>query len=97
MPVTAAFYFPVPALIADAIARDPIAIDALLTLGLAGGLVVAAVVVLALLPWTDQQMQEVDAEARRLAKAVAAEVAPRVPTLLSPAQRRYATAGGARS
>jgi hypothetical protein len=95
MPATTAAHFPVFALITDSVAIDPISIDAIITFGLAGGLVVAAIIVLALLPWTDQQMQEVDSEARRLAKAVAAELGPRVPTLSKPAQR-YVTAGGTR-
>ena len=66
MPATTVVHFPVSSMISVATAMEPIHIDALITFGLAGALVVAAVVVLALLPWTDQQLQEVDSEARRL-------------------------------
>jgi len=96
MPAHATALSAATGLITDAIALDPLAVDALLTFGLAGMLVVAAVVVLAMLPWTDQQIEEVDAEARRLAGGIAAELAPRVPTLSSQLRAGLAGVGGSR-
>jgi hypothetical protein len=42
-------------------------VDSLFTFGLAGTLIVAAVCVLALLPWTDEQIGATDVEARLVA------------------------------
>jgi hypothetical protein len=96
MPVHATVLSAATDLIAEAIALDPIAIDALLTFGLAGGLVVAAIAVLAFLPWTDQQIKDVDAEARRLSGAMARKVAPRLPTLSGHRQAALLPAGARR-
>ena len=48
-------------------AGSALAGDAFLTFGLAGALIAAGVGVIALLPWTDQQLEATDAEARMVA------------------------------
>ena len=56
--------------------------DSMMTLGLAAALLTAGVAVLALLPWTDEQIAHADAEARQLARQthrhLVARSAPRV-------------------
>jgi hypothetical protein len=52
--------------------------DAFVTFGLAGGFIVAALTVLAMLPWTDQQIEATDAEARRLVQHARVTLQPRV-------------------
>ncbi len=96
MPVYATVLSATTELIAEAFALDPVATDALLTFGLAGALVAAAVAVLAVLPWTDQQIEDVDAEVRRAGAALAREVAPRLPTLSGRRQTAILSTGARR-
>lgn len=56
-----------------------LATDTLLTFGLAGALISAGVAVIALLPWTDQQLKATELEARQVRHRLAA-VAVRVRT-----------------
>lgn len=51
--------------------------DSVATFGLAGALVASGVVVLALLPWTDQQLSQTDLEARAVLQRASAAVATR--------------------
>ncbi len=54
--------------------------DLVLTMGATGLLVLAAAVVLALLPWTDQQILAVDREARMFGDATLARLGVWLPT-----------------
>lgn len=62
--------------VSEVVGVDVITADGGLTLLLASAVVLAACAVLALLPWTDEQIAATDAEARALARHTADRLAP---------------------
>jgi|GEM_PF-3842212 len=62
---------------AGADALSSLTADGLLTFVLAAGLIAAGMAVIALLPWTDQQLEATDTEARQVGRQLARAVAVR--------------------